>query len=104
VDFDFWLYELKHRWKYLGAKHSPKSPLHVYNTIITFQMGIENFDFKKGKYIRKKEKNVKSKPSQQSRGQKEVSTGASGSTTNTSAAIGQVELPKPTSSEGKKET
>lgn len=100
MDIKFWWYELKHRWKYKLQKYRPKSPLEVYNTIMTFQFGLENYTFKKGKYIRKKDKNVKSKPSQLSGSPQSSSTGTSGDKqpVNPSATVGQAELPQSTSS------
>lgn len=56
INFDLYWYELKHRIKYFGQKYRPKSPLEVRQTITTYQFGLDNYVFKKGKYIRKKNK------------------------------------------------
>lgn len=101
----FWYHELKHRLTYLCRTklNTPKSPLHVYNTIVTFGIGLENFNFVKGRYIRKKVKNVKIKSPQQSRGQKTKSIGATSDPINSTAEVGQVKPAESNSNEGKKE-
>lgn len=48
-----YFYELKHKLKHFGQKYSPKSPLEVYNTIIIYKFGLENYSFNKGKFKRK---------------------------------------------------
>jgi len=52
--FQLYLDDLWFKFKYLNHKHRPKSPIEVYNTIVVFQFGIENFKYKNGKFKRKK--------------------------------------------------